>query len=672
MTRTHARLAMITAAVVAAGLVAAVTMTGAAQATSTTLAYSCQFPSGTVPASVRVAAGLPATATAGKPIQPSGATVTVTLPPSIASGLAQGKAAMVTGTVRLDMAVTGDASPSDSVWTGLAVPSTAIPAAGNLVLTASGPVPTATAATPGTVTFTPGMLDLALAQHTSAGTTLSAARLEASCTPATGQGAALGSTSVSAPGGSTNHPATLPAAASDGTGPPFSVCSKITQGPGPGGGPVTGPDPANEYTAGYTDASKLNGSALVGPAYVAGNLWEEGGLEVGGVPYAFCAVAEVQPDFNGTPSLPPVTATFAGFGFVPVTATVQLTEVGLKNPPPITNVDYQELQGAAGGPDNTPPPTPFVSLTTAQLLLRVLSAKVNGVPLNVGAHCQTATPLFTPGSPEDPSPATDPLIVLSGGDAPGDPVPAIKEATSGGASTGDATIPQFTGCGTGGDNLDPLFDASVSGPGNHVDMITGVLCSSNDVTFCGSGNKADTEPLWTITGGGDFSSTGPVSISLAPALRDKINCASTVTGTMPDAAGPPRGVSGTFTWSFTGCTDPHTGLAWEVTEQGTASLSPSQQTTSGGTTTTTGTVSGITLTMTDGVCTITAAPTLESMAFSYTNPPAPTLDMGNELYATSVSSGCTTAWQFVGWAVTPVFDASPVSPATITMTSPTP
>jgi hypothetical protein len=203
-------------------------------------------------------------------------------------------------------------------------------------------------------------------------------------------------------------------------------------------------------------------------------------------------------------------------------------------------------------------------------------------------------------------------------------------------------------------------------------MITGVLCSSTDVTFCGSDSKADTEPLWTITGGGDFSATGPVSISLAPALRDRINCATKVTGTMPDAAGPPRGVSGTFTWSFTGCTDPHTGDAWTVTEQGTASLSPSQQSKSGATTTTTGTVSGMALTMTNGACTITAASSLEQMAFYYTNPPAPTLDMGTNIFATSVSTGCPATWQFAGWAVTPVFAASPVTPGTITMTSPTP
>jgi hypothetical protein len=661
---------MIAAAVLAAGLVAAVTMTGAAQATSTTLAYSCQFSSGTVQASVRVTANLPATATVGKPVQPTDASVTVTFPPSVASGLSRSNAATVTGAVRLDLAVTGGASPSDSVWTGLAVPSTTVPAAGNMVLTASGPVPAATTAKSGTVTFIPGVLDLALAQHTSAGTTSGAAPLEASCAPATGQDAALGSTTVSGPAGDTaaDPAAARAASATAAVTPSFSICSKISQGP-QSPGPVSGPYPANEYTAGYTDASKLDGSALIGPAFVTGQFWFEGGFT--STSNGVCSLTEVQPDFNGSPSLPPVTATFAGFGFVPVTATVQLTEVGLKNPPPLTNVSYQDnTQGVATSGE--PLMTPFVSITTARLLLRVLSAKVNGVSLDVGAHCQTATPLYTQGSPEDPSPATEPLIVLSGGNAPGDPVPVIGAPTSGGASTGDVTIPQFTGCGSGGDNLDPLFDASVSGPGNNADMITGVLCSTTDVMYCGSDSKADTEPLWTITGGGDFSVTGPVSISLAPALRDKINCASTVTGTMPDAAGPPRGVSGTFTWSFTGCTDPHTGDAWTVTEQGTASLSPSQQTKSGSTTTTTGTVSGMALTMTNGACTITAASSPEEMTFSYTNPPAPTLDMGNDIFATSVSTGCTSTWQFVGWAVDPGFAASPVTPATINFTSPTP
>lgn len=501
-----------------------------------------------------------------------------------------------------------------------------------------------------------------------------AADAGAASAPGSGQHAALGSTTVSALAGSSARTAATPAASSGGTATPFQVCSKIPQGP-QGTGPVEGPTAANEYADGYADASKLDGSEPVGPAYVAGNIWEEFDVMVGDTTYAVCSVAQVQPDDGGTPSFPPTTATFAAFGFAPVTATVQLTEVGLKAPPPITDVTYQQVSTPASGPTQ-PAETPFTSISTAQLLLRVLSVKVNGVTLDVGSHCQTATPLFTPDSPEDPDPATDPLVVMSGGDAPDDPLPVIEAPTSGGALAGTVTIPPFSGCGTGPDNLDPLLDASVSGPGNYVDLVTGELCEPvSDKTFCGSDGMADTEPLWSVSGGGTFSAAGRATLTWSTSIgkSNRITCTgSTVTGAMPDAAGPLRGALGTFTWTPTGCTGTG-GTSWTVTEQGKASLSPSDQVTSSGTTTTFGTVTGLTLTMTDGTCTVTAAQPAAVLTFHYVQPPTPGFLLGGTITDTTVSSGCASlGFTWTGWNVITSFPLSPVSPGTITITSPTP
>lgn len=42
--------------------------------------------------------------------------------------------------------------------------------------------------------------------------------------------------------------------------------------------------------------------------------------------------------------------------------------------------------------------------------------------------------------------------------------------------SGVVTIPAFSGCGTGGEDLDSLFTASISGPGNAIIMNQGTTC----------------------------------------------------------------------------------------------------------------------------------------------------------------------------------------------------
>lgn len=39
------------------------------------------------------------------------------------------------------------------------------------------------------------------------------------------------------------------------------------------------------------------------------------------------------------------------------------------------------------------------------------------------------------------------------------------------------TIPAFKGCGAGGENLDRLLTASISGPGNYIKQIQGQTCA---------------------------------------------------------------------------------------------------------------------------------------------------------------------------------------------------
>ena len=72
------------------------------------------------------------------------------------------------------------------------------------------------------------------------------------------------------------------------------------------------------------------------------------------------------PDFHGKPEFPPMRATFLAFGFVPVTATIQISQIGI-------GVVKLTLAGAVA------PVAPYVVQAKVRLAVRVLNVKVNGV-----------------------------------------------------------------------------------------------------------------------------------------------------------------------------------------------------------------------------------------------------------------------------------------------------
>jgi hypothetical protein len=136
---------------------------------------------------------------------------------------------------------------------------------------------------------------------------------------------------------------------------------------------------------------------------------------------------------NGTVSadirLDPAVGTFLGFGFVPVNATTTFTQ-------------QQQAHGT------------FINGivdVTSNLELSLSDAKVNGTKLAVGPACHTATAV--------PVRINGPLNLLGSTNF-----------------TTFVTIPRFTGCGTT-ENLSPLFDGLVSGPGNQLDITLNLRCS---------------------------------------------------------------------------------------------------------------------------------------------------------------------------------------------------
>lgn len=205
------------------------------------------------------------------------------------------------------------------------------------------------------------------------------------------------------------------------------------------------PQPGCAYIAGFTNAQKLGEAAFVGPAYAD--------LVVGLATYIVSGDTYIQinsaglPQYRGKPEFPPARATLLGFGFMPVSATLQLSELGTFNAIFIDRAPGHF--GCKKGKNDC-----AVTTVTVRLDLRLYDVSVNGTPLNVGSHCQTATPF---------------IVTLKG------QYPAYSIET-GGPLTGVVNIPPFKGCSNGADNLDPIFTASVSGPGNESLLTQGAPC----------------------------------------------------------------------------------------------------------------------------------------------------------------------------------------------------
>ena len=222
--------------------------------------------------------------------------------------------------------------------------------------------------------------------------------------------------------------------------------------------PAGTPEALCAQVAGFSNVRKLGEAALIGPGFTNISATIQG-YEIipagrcvnhGGCPRPenyFQARNAGKLLYHGRHQFPPATATLLAFGFMLVTATLQLTQLGT-------------LNAYAVGPDlgGDCPPSSVACLTTVTTLysrvsLRVSDVRINGVPFDVGPGCRTVSPF---------------VIKLVGRS----PTYTIQ---GGGELVGTATIPPFTGCGVG-ENVDSLFTASVSGAGNGVLLTQGAPC----------------------------------------------------------------------------------------------------------------------------------------------------------------------------------------------------
>jgi hypothetical protein len=424
-----------------AGIAAGVSGAGTTDV-SADLTYNCQFPSGrdAVAVAVAVAATFPASVAPGQRVQATGVRITAGLPRSVVTYLANLGAASVTASGILTTLETAGRKSVAGQWLAQTPTAYPLPTSGGLNLTEAATAPPASASSPGTITFTAGDLVLDLKPRKADGTVTTPATVRVACTLGEGVNGTLAAITVAATS-PTRSPSGSPSSqARSAHKPKFPRgCGKIK---------VVGFGTATcGYITGYSDVAKLFGAALLQPKrparpalvnldFAESHKFKHGKLVVHSTAALY---------YKGRHELPPVTATFLAFRFVPVTATLHLVELT-----PIRVVSVSGIKA---------PPFPITVRTSTKISVRISGVKVNGVPLDVGTHCRTASPvqLNLVGRGKNTFP------------------PKGYTVPTGGPLAGRLTIPRFTGCGVS-ENLDPLLTGSISGFGNFVKVTQGRLC----------------------------------------------------------------------------------------------------------------------------------------------------------------------------------------------------
>jgi hypothetical protein len=450
------RAAVLAMVMVAVGVTATAALAAAPRAVSLRVGYACAFPSGSRSMSAQITATFPEAGVAGQPIQPTGIKITLTLPQAAVSGLVRLNRSTVTLTAWLGADVTEGMRSASALWRDFRSPAVAIPRSGPLRFTASGAVPPVTVTSPGNIIVTATGLSLVFTARTRNGRPAGPSGMQAACLPRPGQDTALARIAVTGSATGAPAPAKTNPMKSGPSKPDPAKCLPFPTGlklnprfplpkPLPGSRAFHQPQRACSYAAGYTNARKLDEAALVGPGLID--------LRLGLTTYTkFTSYSYIQQnvagqlEYHGLPELPPARATFLAFGFMPVSATLQLSEIGSLN---------AALISCAPTP-KCPYSPPSVALFFGRVTLRIYDVNVNGVSLNAGPHCQTATPfnLELTGLP-----------------------PAYNVSLIKGVLTGTVTVPRFKDCSDGTDNLNRIFDASVSGPGNFVKITQALLCT---------------------------------------------------------------------------------------------------------------------------------------------------------------------------------------------------
>ncbi|MEU7394158.1 DUF6801 domain-containing protein [Streptomyces albogriseolus] len=494
--RVRATLTSTAAFVVLAALIPATASASDTQEVDAELPYVCAFPSGKAPVTVRISAEFPQRFRAGEAFTPTGVTTTVELPAEAVADLPLRDASEVRARTALAVDVAQDSAAATATWRGDSGP-VALPESGPLTLTTTGGVPSVTGRSDGALTFTAGVLaiDLTPGPEDDAGNGAGTGSPAVDCAlaedaPDKGLLATVpavpdapgagGPPSAPAPGGTSPAPGGTASAPADGPRDRQGERSSEVPENAPGTAadrdvppcrydernPPT-PLSLNAYVTGYANVKKQKAASYLPPSCV---LIDGGEFQIPVDepfdPEHLVMVLETYGElsYQGRRQTPPYDSTFLSFDFAPVKATMVLRQTGPMRIDARMKMRFSDL---------------FMTTETyvrVPLVAQVTALEVNGTPLDVGPGCRTETSLTS----ADPDPAKHPgdHVVLYGKaeQVLGQDVTGYTILT-GGPLSGEVTIPAFTGCGTGGEDLDRLLTASVSGPGNYIKQVQGQTCT---------------------------------------------------------------------------------------------------------------------------------------------------------------------------------------------------
>ncbi|WP_154814881.1 DUF6801 domain-containing protein [Actinophytocola xinjiangensis] len=470
-------------AVLAAGLVGPLPMAAAQDETvrvDARLTYLCPFVSGEQPVEVRLAADLPAGATAGEPVRPAGLAISLTVPQAGVAELTALGAASVTALARVGVAITHGGSTAETNWSGTKTSRVVLPTEGDLTLPLEpSRVTPAVLGQPGAMTFAAADTSLELTGYQSDGAVTDPPSLALSCALAPDQDATLATVQVSAadtpvpvepppgavrvdkPKGSAAAPEVSPTAVEI-----PEDCEQIESPNIPWPPPPetpTNPPKYCAYITAFTNLAKLDASVLQPPSLVNIGPTAPGSNKDSPRPAPnpprpglkcvpedlqsniLCQKANILPNLGGRPVLTPAENQWVlPFGFVPTKATMQLTQLGVSQ----ADIRLHLAQN----------PVHAKAVVTARYTVRVYDAAINGVPFDLGPHCRTAEPLEI---------VVDAIAGFGAGKYLLD---------QGGVLNGEVVIPPFTGCGVTED-VSPLLTGLISGPGNLVRLTQGKVCT---------------------------------------------------------------------------------------------------------------------------------------------------------------------------------------------------
>jgi hypothetical protein len=177
--------------------------------------------------------------------------------------------------------------------------------------------------------------------------------------------------------------------------------------------------------------------------------------------------------------LEPMTVRSAGFGLMPVEATVQISQ-RRKNGYPVPvrvklGANYTYTPDGNGGSARVDIEYPSVTIKDS-FNVRILSVRVDGVDVGLTGDCRTTAP--APVTMRSPRFVRDDIQGKVEADwFRGRDPSSYFHPYYGGQLTGTMTIPPFTGCTTkSGDDMSGLMTVSASGQGNTVIARAGWPC----------------------------------------------------------------------------------------------------------------------------------------------------------------------------------------------------